>query len=672
MTKSKYLLSALLIAVCLFITGELQPIIAGSNITNFASAGYEIGEIITKEKSSEEFDALKDVFTSAATENNVGIFVKEYEGISKLEEIEHIYCIGNASEHLKKALNGNYEYNSVLVGKINYNIRLFDEIKRFNRYQTVYFCGDNQSVVRAQKYIGKYIAMTGSENSKLQGNIYLYMELGTFTLVFIIIMLYGISDARVRKKEFILKVINGESRLFLFGKYFLADVIAYGTIFAAESFIIAKLNSLIYCKIHIIVFALCVFAGAFLCCLHFLMAAPSEVLKGREDKKKTLSSNWIVKVIVSALIICVISIFITVLMDSVTYIKTADFFEQHSDYSFCYMARDDDWETMVFDRENYADNNYTTACNYYDVCQPLLINREAYPTSSDRKGDNGYYIFSNANTIDYVKSVVKEFKNVEITADYVVIAPEKIINDSFIEKNLYVINNRYDVYISEDKELYNKNNIQIVETEKSYDIFATDNDKESEMGIYKDEPVIICTVPENQSAYLPKEMNLGSQNYYMFKIDDRLKSELISKNAYTSFVQTNCKEQYDYFWRMNKLALMYFGAFSIILIVLEIIVLSFVVKLKFDLNKEELCIKKVLGYTLLSRYGELIAATLLSSFVCSLISIFVLSRIDTNTPAIVVVVISLILLAFEFVIILFNAIRLEKANIQKILKGGAL
>lgn len=672
MTKTKYLLSALLIAVCLFIAGELQSIIAGSNITSFASAGYETGEIITKEKSPEEFDALKDVLTCAAAENNVGIFVKEYEGVSKLEEIEHIYCIGNASEYLDKALNGNYEYNSVLTGKINYNIRPFDEIRRFARYQTVYFCGDERSVDNAREYIGKYIAVTGSENGRSQGNIYLYMELGAFALVFIIIMLFGISDARARKKEFVLKVVYGESRFFLLGKYFLGDVIAYGTVIAAEAFIVSKLNSLMYCKTHITVFALCVFAGAFLCCLPLLTAAPFEVLKGREDKKKTLSSNRIIKVIVSALIVCVISVFVTALMDSVTYIKTADFFERHSDYSFCYMAKDDDWETMVLDHENYVDNNYRTACDYYDVCQPVLINRKAYPTRSGSKENDGYYIFANANTIDYVKSVVKEFKNVEITADYVVIAPEKIIDNSFIEKSLYVINNRYDVFIDEDRELYNRDNVQIVGTEKSYDIFATDNDRESEMGVYKDEPVIICTVPENQSAYSPKEMNLGSQNYYMLKIDGSLKNELIGKNGYTSFVQTNCKEQYDYFWRMNKLALIYFGAFSIILIILEITVLSFVVKLEFDLNKEELCIKKVLGYTLLSRYGELTAETLLSSFVCCVISIFVLSRIDTNTPAIAAVVISLILLVLEFVIILFNAARLEKANIQKILKGGAL
>lgn len=673
MTKTKYLLSALLIAICLFIAGELQSMIANYNVTSYTRNSYNLGEIITKDDSPEEFQNLLNVFTAAANQNNIGIFISEYEGVSNFEETEHLYCAGNAAKYLEKALNGNYNYTSILTGNIYYDIDSLNKIRRFDRYVTVYFCGDEQAINNAQNHISGYLHSIDREDERSQGDTYQYIELGAFTLVFVIIMVFGISETGVRKKEFILKYVYGESKLLLLGKYCFFDVIAYGIIITIEVFAIAKLNSLLYCITHIIVFALCVLVGSFLCCLSLLVANPIEVLKGKKDKKAIISANWIVKVAVSALIVCVIAFFITFLNNSMTYIKTADFFEQHRDYSFCYMSKDEDWETMVYNHDNFVDNNYRTACDYYGICQPLLINREQYLTYGYQKeGANGYYIFANANAVDYLKTVIADLENTEITADYIIITPQNMINDDFINKSLLHINNRYDVYIDEGKELYNRDNVQIIETKRSYEVFATDNDKESEMGIYKNEPVIICTVPENQSKYAPDKMNLGSQPYYMLKINDDLKNELISKNGYTSFVQTNCKEQYDHFWRMNKLGLIYFGAFSVILIILEIIVLSFIVKLEFDLNKEEFCIKKVLGYTLLSRYGELIATTLLSSFICCAISIYVLSKLDTNTPAIAAVVISLILLILEFVIIVFNAIRLEKANIQKILKGGAL
>ncbi len=659
----------MLIAICLFIAGEIQPLITNYKLTSFANSSYNIGQTLTKDESYEEFNGIIEAFTIAAEENDIGIFIAKYESKSNLEEIEHFYCAGNAADYLADVFDDNYGYDSVINGKIHYDISTLNDISQLDSYITLYFCGDDQSVSNAQDYIGKYLKTSEMIEKKTQGNIYLYIEYGTLILALVLIMMFGVSDVNIKKKEYVIKYIYGESKLSLIGKYYITDAAVYCAIIAAETFAVMQLNSVACCLKEIIVFAICVLIGDLLCYLPLFKADPVYALKGQENKKKVLSTNRMIKIAVSAFIVCVIAAFITLLNDSMTYIKTADFFEQHSDYSFCYAEKDDDRETTG----RFVDNNYRIACDYYDHCQPLLINRDSYMIYDYQEdGANGYYIFANANAVDYLKTAVSEFKNTEITADYIIIAPEDMINDDFIDKNLMCINSRYNVYIDNGEELYNRDNVQIIKTERSYKVFATDNDKESEMGIYKNEPVIVCTVPENESEYPPEEMNLGSQPYYMLRISDDLKNELIDKNGYTRFVRTNCKEQYDHFWRMNRLGLIYFGAFSAVLIILEIIVLSFIVKLEFDLNKEELCIKKVLGYTLLSRYGVLIATTLLSSFICCIISTYVLGMLDTNTPAVAAVVVSLLLLILEFVIIVVNAIKLEKASIPKILKGGAL
>lgn len=673
-TKAKYFLSALLIAICLFIAGELQPMIASENLSDFPSLCLSIENSITREETPEQLDKLINVLTEAAESNGVGIFISDYESQSNIEETECLYYAGDPLESIDKAVNGHYDYVSVLSGISHFKTVPLNEARQFKVVIAVYFCGDTQSVRSAQRYIREHLDLSSHADSTANGNTFLHMELGAFAIALLIIMMFSLSDTEARKKEFILKYIYGESKWKLISKYYLTDALTYCIIIAALVFAVSKLNSLMYCLGIVMVFSLCILAGAFLCCLPLLTADPIAVLKGRNSKKKALSINRFVKVLVSAMIVCVIAVFITLLNESDTYIKTEDFFEQHSDYSFCQMEHDNEFELMTYDRENYVDSNYKTACDYYDICQPLLINREEFPVYNDEEqpGDNGYYIFANSNMMDYLKTNIAELESADVSEDYIIIAPEDTVNDEFIENCLTLINSRYNVYFFDEKVLYSRENVRIIKTEKSYKVFATDNSKESEMGVYKNEPIIICTVPENKSAYPPKEMNLGSMPYYMLKMNDELKNELIEKEGYTKFVQTNCKENFDYFWRMNKLGLIYFGAFSIMLVLLEVIVLSFVVKLEFDLNKEEFCIKRVLGYTLISRYGELIAETLISSFICCALSIFLLSLLDTNTPALAATAVSVILLVLEFVMIIFYAIKLEKANIQKILKGGAL
>ncbi len=665
-------MSALLIAACLFLTGELQTMIVNAEITSFDNLSFRIKNDFTSEISEEELDALKGVLKAAAEKNNAGLFVTSYEQQSNLEETEYFYCAGNAAEYIEETVGGHFTYDSLLTGRLNFKLCQIDELTDTDTTIDVYFCGDEKAVQTAKDYISEYITPSNVPADTFGANIYKIMSMAAFALAAALIMMFTTFDVNVRRKEYVIKCIYGESRLLLIGRYYLTDAAVYLAEITLFTVLLSQLNSLLYGIADVIIFAAMILAGVLLCYIPLFKASSVKALKGEDNTRKILFAGRTMKVMVSALIICVTAVFISLLADLKTYIKTADFFKAHSDYSFCYMAKDDDWETMAFDRENYADNNYTTAYEYYDLCEPLLINREAYLSQSNTFGADGCYIFANANAVDYVKSVVGEFKNTRITADYVVIAPEEIIDDGFIEKNLSEINNRYDICIREDIALYNKDNIQIIKTKKSYDVFATDNSKGTEMGVYKDEPIIICTVPENESPYSPKEMNLGSQNYYMLKIDDSLKNELISKNNYTTFVQTNCKEQFDYFWRLNRLGLIYFGVFTVILLFLEAAVLSFVVRAEFELNKEELCIKKIHGYTVLSRYGEVIAETLITSGICFGVSIFILSWLDTKLPFAAAVVTGIILLAFEFAEIVFYAIRLEKRNAVKILKGGAL
>lgn len=642
--------------------------ITNYNLTSFEYTSYRIDENITQD----ELDELIDIFTSASKETSAGIFIINYESKNNLEEVEHLYCSENAKEYVKKAIDGHTVYKSILSGRLSYNICSLEDIAGLNSLVGVYFCGDETNVEGARNYIGERLSEKYSEEPS-GTNIYKYIKFVVLGLVILLIAVFNVFDVNIKRKEFVVKCIYGESKYLLISKYFVTDVLLYGGEVLVMFCAISKLNSLSYCLNDVMAFSACMVVGIFLSYIPLFVAIPVYTLKGQESTRKLLSAAHMTKIIISTLIICVISFFITLLIDMRAYIKTADFFEDHSDYYFLYLESPSDRENLMYNRETYSDRNYRLACQYFDICEPILIDHKMYAVyNGQEEGANGYYVFANANAIDYLKSVVKELNGTTINSDYIIVAPKSEVDDKFIQKSIEAINLRYDEYFSNDVQIYSEKNVQIVKTTENYEVFATDNNKTSEMGVFKNEPIIVCTRGENQSVFSPEEMNLETQSYYMFKMTDELKKEIIEKENLNTFVQTNCKEQYDYFWRMNRLGLVYFGAFSVILLVLEAAVLSFVVRSEFVLNKEELCIKKVLGYTLLSRYGEVIAETLITSSICFGVSIFALSRLDTKTPFLIAIVTGIILLLAEFIIIVAYIVRLERRNVQKILKGGAL
>ncbi len=687
MQKTKYMLSTMLIVMCLFLTGELQMMVVNWNTgAQYEGISCYLEYVITSEDTPDELRKFKQAVKSAADGENIGIIVNCQEYVSDFETVSHMYCVGNAAEYLEKELGGTYEYKSVLVGSESYDIRSIDDLQKLQLSVTIRICGDKPAINAASyKLKGALSEFEVFQDVSIVpavsgGNMYLNIQLGCFGAALVLILLFNSTAAKTMKKEFTIKYVYGESRVKLIGKYWLADVLVYGCVTAIASLVISRINSLLDCMGYIVIFTLGIFVISLLCYIPMVSSSPVDVLKGGDGIKAVLNANRVLKTALSVLIVCVVTLFVAALKDSLGFIQSAELFEQHSEHSFCNI-----WQHQslhdVSTEELRLDHYNLIAWDFYDRTEPLLIKRVAFPVYSSGDGysgssqndefANGFYIFANSNAIDYFRESISDFKDVEITADYVIIGPEELVTEKKINEILESdINNKYGW---DAPPRYSREDIQIVKTKKSYTVFAMDGSSSgSNFGTYRNEIVVICTVPENKMDWNLESM--GSNNFYMLKIDDSLKEELMDKYHYTRFVITNCKEQYDHEAYKARIGLIYCGVFSIILIILEVTILSFVVRLQFDMNKIELCVKKVLGYTLMARYGEIIAETLATSFICCVLSVFAMSKLDITTisPLKVSVITSVILLVAEFVIIMYNAVKLEKANIQKILKGGAL
>lgn len=672
MAKTKYYVSLLLIALSLFFVGEVHNILVGYQLEDFEKSDYKIGVKISKDESPEEFDEIINMLKTACENNNIGLFISQFETNNNLEETEHFYCTPTAVEYVENALDGHFRYESVLAGTTNYKIDSLDNIKVIESRLTVSFCGEKDSIDNARSYIRQHFKQVPNYGTAGE-DTYLFIKYGSIFLAVILIGIFNLFDINLKRKEYVVKCIYGQGRLWLIAKYFFVDILIYLAEICTAFCVISKINSLGYCLKDVVIFTLILTFVIILSYIPLLVIKPISTIKGQESIKKMLTAGRLTKLFVSVLIVCSIAIFATLVADSKTYIKTADFFNQNSDYSYIFMRTKDEDESFFIKDENYADLNYKIAYEYYDVCQPILLENKSYSVyEGENDGANGYFVFANSNAMNYLKSMISELDNVEISKDYVIIMSEKVYTQKVLELTLEEINCRYKDYMHENKVHYTGENVQVIVTKEDYEVFACDNEKTSEIGIFKNQPVVISTINENLSDQTPEELNLGTQKYYMYKMTEDIKNEIIKNYDLGEFVQTNCKEQFDYYWRMNRLGIVYFGAFTVISIILEIVMLSFIVKNEFDLNKEEFCLKKVMGYSMFSRYGQLIFETLFLSGISFLASIILLGKLLSTVTFKIAIGVCVVLLAMEFVVILIYVAKLERNKVSKILKGGAL
>ncbi len=131
-------------------------------------------------------------------------------------------------------------------------------------------------------------------------------------------------------------------------------------------------------------------------------------------------------------------------------------------------------------------------------------------------------------------------------------------------------------------------------------------------------------------------------------------------------------ETYKSRWNVAKASLISTIGFVVFLTVFLVAICVVILKLEFSVNAFELSLKKVLGYTLISKYYNIF----ITDFVIYLISwggvSFVYRNIDLRIYIPHLAVFAAILFLTDLIISVPYIIRLEKTNVHRILKGGAL
>jgi hypothetical protein len=159
----------------------------------------------------------------------------------------------------------------------------------------------------------------------------------------------------------------------------------------------------------------------------------------------------------------------------------------------------------------------------------------------------------------------------------------------------------------------------------------------------------------------------------MYKPSDTELTRFIKENHLTDqiIIKTNVYENYKQQLKKAKRILYINIAFSVLILFLEFLILSLVIRLEYNLHALEFSVKKILGHSMIEKNKRLIFLTIIITVMSTIISALVGLKFGL-TEVRSVLAVGFIILLLEFFAIFYCISKVERAQVPKILKGGNL
>ena len=295
---------------------------------------------------------------------------------------------------------------------------------------------------------------------------------------------------------------------------------------------------------------------------------------------------------------------------------------------------------------------------YYESNHALMI--VPYNMQNEEQGG---FIYCNANAADYIDRLFGEY-HAEMYADVCIFLPDDVSENETAVKSaidfgipcyarrswepeiryIHYHGNKTGFYISayEDSPITLTENpvvVYVMRTPDEIGVPMTDTEKASAAG---------------KIAYLADETML---NDLQARSDIKYEIAPIGKTIYRQFDSTK---------RICGALAMICAVFA----ALNLFVSGFLIRMEYRLRAKEYCIKTVLGYTMLQKFGSFLTMSVLSVMVS--VVIVILLRHQLNISPVVLAMICGGMLIADTAAVFCYAVRTERSSIVTCLKGGAL
>ena len=638
---------------CFLIFGFImQSEVFQNELFNFSTAYYKASRF---EVSSENIQDFLEDAQKASSKNNVEVFSYYREIKSKFRFTLHIY---GDSDVIRKSIKDvanveEKEYTSLISGitDVKYHDLKELEPESVNYENFICYIGDETAVNSTYKDLEAKYNLTSPQYWNATEKDMMIIVWGMISLLMIIMNLVEVIR---RKKEIAVRVLFGESVSSIVFKTAIINLVSSIVIFILAKLLMLNFISGAYENKLIILIYL---VGVMLSTLPYFIFYSMDIkklLSNATDSKGSMYLLYALKLIAGALTI----ITLITNISSINGNLFADGSLLKSYYNANYLRVQT--EGFDYDKEQkFWDEVYEKE---YSVMNPSIC-------INILNGKNDV-VFVNDNGEDmlqgFKESVEKESSDEN---DLIIFIPK----GKSYEENKMVAYDRLDFCFKYPKEDFKDWKIKYVEYSDSKYFSYLDNN--SIDGIERTKNPILIYQLNNDLKIDGANLQGYKGEAILFNTSRESLEEVCSKyeNILGNYNQviTNVEDQYNYNHTFLVKLLAFLSSLCVVIIFLDIAIILAVSQLELRRNAMKISLMKILGYGIFNRHKSFLRLILVENLVVFagfLILSLISKRIDTS----ITILVSALVILIEFIIFIFNIIRIERTNVQKSLKGGCL
>lgn len=537
-------------------------------------------------------------------------------------------------------------YQSLFSGSTEINVYPFSDIPDdlMEEDEVYYLYGDyDDMILFKQSLVDTYAGSFPEDNGYNGLASYQGMLIGAWVLVILIALLLGVYDLMTQKKEIFISVTMGMSRAEIYLRNILPDTACMIAVYLILRMLIRHFEgSLSFDTCSNVMFVILLLTNA-LVFLGVFRTGYSALTGENSAERKLLTCNYVLCAICSFLFLAGIGSYVEMMWSSYSYSEQEEFFDVHSDYVWCQGLQlldvnDDVNEEVLQTLLNEFVEEYPES--FFYICEGgefgLDEERVFYTASSGAK--------------DYLKENFSALASVTSDCDCYILVPE---GEGITEDDLTDLTD----WLETDS-------CEILRYSTSVDIICRELDNDPITNTVTN-PVIVFynheqDIPVGELVY---EFFLG-----MVDDSDGQWSEYASANG-ISYVGTNAWDYFCYRWDALSRTVLVNLVVVVIMAVLMILSIYVVIRMEFQVNAQEIALKKIYGYTNFERFRKLYVLTVVSAVIC-VIGLLVLKCVGYSIPFRYVLPILLLFTLIECAIISLQIAFYDRKNLQNILKGG--
>ena len=640
MKISKYIITFIIIFFALIFFAECHLIYTTNFLFQSNNIYYDI-EI-------HDDNDIKLLNTMAGKDELIICIADIKKNYSKQKTKINIYT--NAKKDIAKkfqVLQG--EYKSIFINNVCIKVIPLSqyETKDITR---VFVYGDEQAQIKFRRIM--------EENFNIiDGNVTTTSKTDTFYLILniiqgiIIIFIFVLTlfSVILERKDHFIRIVNGESMVAIIVKSIFKEVII---LLFQFSFIFSYLR--FYDRLYLTYidkyFICAITASCILPYLILLKFDYKHIINEQITLSRLLKFSYIYKTVLLTLmiIICVFASKISInFITEYKYYKSA---EQFSNY-VALQIRANDLDPI----DNYEDFISETNKKTEEMYEELYYSNS--PIISDLLSDN--IIYCNAHFKNYLFDTLGDL-NIGNEGIFLIIPEGKDVES--LERQARSI-------VSQIEGLEIKNAIKTIVYNKNIDVISFSHDADS--------PIITthnpCIVFNNIEPVLDKTHLKESRKMIidtiLYKKNEKL-NEYIKENNSVDYNEINMSESIEYYLSKNRNICCPLILTCIAFIILVLTINTYIVKMEYRINSKEYCLKTILGYTIIQKFGGNILLSAISIFFSGILSFVIFYK--NNISSIIIIGLCLLTFIFDFLLICFYSSKIENRSIVKCLKGEAM